>query len=170
MKQNAASRRLAREAREKIASILMTEVSDPRLDMITVTSCEVAIDRSLCRVYVAAQPGTYDEVLAGLESAKGRVRSLLGRTLTWRVTPELDFVIDTTTDEAMRITEALKNVPPTMGVPKDEFGYPIEQGELEGDGAVAADEATEDDDPDADDEEPEASEGLAATEDGPSQR
>ena len=126
MKQNAASRRLAREAREKIASILMLEVSDPRLDMITVTSCEVSIDRSLCRVYVAAQPGTYDDVLAGLESAKGRVRSLLGRSLTWRVTPELDFVIDTTTDEAMRITEALKNVPPTMAVPKDEFGYPIE--------------------------------------------
>lgn len=141
MKQNAASRRLAREAREKIASILMTEVSDPRLDMITVTSCEVAIDRSLCRVYVAAQPGTYEEVLAGLESAKGRVRSLLGRALTWRVTPELDFVIDTTTDEAMRITEALKNVPPTMGVPKDEFGYPLED----------ADEA-EDQDEDLDDE------------------
>ena len=71
-------------------------------------------------------PGTYEEVLAGLESAKGRIRSLLGRSLTWRVTPELFFVIDTSTDQAMRITEALKNVPPTMGVPKDEFGYPIE--------------------------------------------
>ena len=126
MKQNAATRRLARETREKIASILMLEVSDPRLDLITITSCEVSVDRSLCRVYVAAQPGTYDDVLAGLESAKGRIRSLLGRSLTWRVTPELDFVIDTTTDEAMRITEALKNVPPTMSVPKDEFGYPIE--------------------------------------------
>ena len=64
--------------------------------------------------------------MAGLESAKGRIRSLLGRSLTWRVTPELFFVIDTSTDQAMRITEALKNVPPTMGVPKDEFGYPIE--------------------------------------------
>lgn len=143
MKQNAASRRLAREAREKIASILMLEVSDPRLDMITITSCEVSIDRSLCRVYVAAQPGTYDDVLAGLESAKGRIRSLLGRSLTWRVTPELDFVIDTTTDEAMRITEALKNVPPTMAVPKDEFGYPLED-EADGESSEEDDASLED--------------------------
>lgn len=151
MKQNAASRRLAREAQEKIASILMLEVSDPRLDMITVTSCEVSIDRSLCRVYVAAQPGTYDDVLAGLESAKGRVRSLLGRSLTWRVTPELDFVIDTTTDEAMRITEALKNVPPTMSVPKDEFGYPLEDVEPGDEDDLDDDEADVDEDDSFDD-------------------
>lgn len=126
MKQNEATRRLAQEAREKIATILHTEISDPRLRDITITGCEVSVDRSLCKVYVAAPPGTYDEVMAGLESAKGRIRSLLGRSLSWRVTPELVFSIDTSTDEAMRITEALKNVPPTMAVPKDEFGYPIE--------------------------------------------
>lgn len=126
MKQTETTRRLAQEAREKIATILRQEISDPRLADVTVTGCEVSVDRSLCKVYVAAPPGTYEEVLAGLESAKGRIRSLLGRSLTWRVTPELFFVIDTSTDQAMRITEALKNVPPTMGVPKDEFGYPIE--------------------------------------------
>ena len=126
MKQTETTRRLAQEAREKIATILRQAISDPRLADVTVTGCEVSVDRSLCKVYVAAPPGTYEEVLAGLESAKGRIRSLLGRSLTWRVTPELFFVIDTSTDQAMRITEALKNVPPTMGVPKDEFGYPIE--------------------------------------------
>ena len=126
MKQTETTRRLAQEAREKIATILRQEISDPRLADVTVTGCEVSVDRSLCKVYVAAPPGTYEEVLAGLELAKGRIRSLLGRSLTWRVTPELFFVIDTSTDQAMRITEALKNVPPTMGVPKDEFGYPIE--------------------------------------------
>lgn len=125
MKQTEATRRLAQEAREKIATILQTELSDPRLDLVTVTDCEVSVDRSLCRVYVSAAPGTYDDVLAGLESAKGRIRSLLGRSLTWRVTPELMFAIDKSTDEAMRITELLKNVPPTMAVPKDEFGYPL---------------------------------------------
>lgn len=125
MKQNGSSRRLAKQAREVIASILMTEVSDPRLAMVTVTSCEVSVDRSLCRVYVAAPEGSYEEVTAGLESARGRIRALLGRAVDWRVTPDLDFRIDTTTDQAMRITEALKVVPPTLGVPKDEYGYPI---------------------------------------------
>ena len=64
-------------------------------------------------------------MLEGLQSAKGRIRSLLGRSLTWRVTPELIFQIDRSTDEAQRIAEALKNVPPTMSIPKDEFGYPL---------------------------------------------
>ena len=125
MKQNSATRRLAEEAREKIATILMMEISDPRLDLVTVTGCEVSVDRSVCKVWVSADPDSYDEVLEGLQSAKGRIRSLLGRSLTWRVTPELIFQIDRSTDEAQRIEEALKNVPPTMSIPKDEFGYPL---------------------------------------------
>ncbi len=126
MKQNSSTRRLAEEAREKIATILMMEISDPRLALVTVTGCEVSVDRSVCKVWVSADPESYGEVLEGLASAKGRIRSLLGRSLTWRVTPELIFQIDRSTDEAMRITEALKNVPPTMSIPKDEFGYPLE--------------------------------------------
>ncbi len=141
MKQNSSSRRLAKQAREIISTILLTEISDPRLAMVTVTDCEVSIDRSLCKVYVAAQPDTYEEVAEGLESAKGRIRTLLGHAIDWRVTPELDFHIDTTTDQAMRIAEALKNVPPTLGVEKDEFGYPIEDDE-----DVDADEDDEDGD------------------------
>lgn len=139
MKQNSATRRLAEEAREKIATILMMEISDPRLDLVTVTGCEVSVDRSVCKVWVSADPDSYDEVLEGLQSAKGRIRSLLGRSLTWRVTPELIFQIDRSTDEAQRIAEALKNVPPTMSIPKDEFGYPL-PAEEEGSDADKSDE------------------------------
>ena len=139
MKQNSATRRLAEEAREKIATILMMEISDPRLDLVTLTGCEVSVDRSVCKVWVSADPDSYDEVLEGLQSAKGRIRSLLGRSLTWRVTPELIFQIDRSTDEAQRIAEALKNVPPTMSIPKDEFGYPL-PAEEEGSDADESDE------------------------------
>ena len=139
MKQNSATRRLAEEAREKIATILMMEISDPRLDLVTVTGCEVSVDRSVCKVWVSADPDSYNEVLEGLQSAKGRIRSLLGRSLTWRVTPELIFQIDRSTDEAQRIAEALKNVPPTMSIPKDEFGYPL-PAEEEGSDADESDE------------------------------
>jgi ribosome-binding factor A len=125
MKQNSSSRKLNAEARAKIASILLTEVADPRLDLITVTGCEVSIDRSLCKVYIAAPKERYDQVRVGLESARKRVRYLLGRSLDWRVTPELVFIIDATTDEAERIEKALRNVPETLGIPKDEDGNPI---------------------------------------------
>lgn len=114
MKQIPSSRKTNEIARERIAQTLLTQVSDPRLAMVTVTGCEVAIDRSVCNVYISADRASYDEVAAGLESAKGRIRYLLGKGLGWRLTPELRFIIDTTVDEAERIAEALKTVPPTM--------------------------------------------------------
>lgn len=125
MKQNQHSRRTNEIAREKLATIMLFEVSDPDLQLVTVTGVEVSVDKSFMRAYVSCDDSRYDEVSAALERAKGRIRSFLGHALGWRVTPELAFQIDTTTDEAERISRALENVPPTLGVEKDENGYPI---------------------------------------------
>lgn len=125
MKQNQFSRRTNEIAREKLSWILLFEISDPDLQLVTVTSCEVSVDKSFMRAYVSCESDRYEKVLAALKRAKGRIRSLLGHALNWRVTPELDFKIDTTTDEAERIAQALEVVPPTLGVEKDEFGYPL---------------------------------------------
>lgn len=95
-------------ARAALALILLTEVSDPRLDLVTVTEVEVSKDRSIANVYVTAAANRYAEVSAGLASAKGRLRSLLGAQLDWRVTPELRFFIDEGIDHAQTITNALQ--------------------------------------------------------------
>ena len=125
MKQTSSTRKLNEEARSRIASILLTEVSDPRLALVTVTGCEVAVDRSLCKVYISTDRNRYEQVAKALDRAKGRIRYLLGQGLGWRVTPELVFVIDSSVDEAERISQALKNVPATMSIPKDEDGNPL---------------------------------------------
>ena len=125
MKQNATTRRLGEQLKQKLGYILLFEVSDPRLDLVNITGVEVAQDRSYARVFVSCEAERYDEVLEALAAAKGRIRSLLAHALDWRVVPELDFRIDRSTDEAERIAVALENVPPTMGVEKDEDGYPI---------------------------------------------
>lgn len=114
MKEHPGSRRLNEQGREVVSAILFDSVSDPRLDMVTVTGTDVSRDRSVMNVYVSAAPDRYDEVLEGLESAKGRIRSELGQRITWRVTPELRFFIDESVDEARRIQEILADVPPTM--------------------------------------------------------
>jgi ribosome-binding factor A len=134
MKQNSNSRRMAELAREKLGYILLFEVSDPDLDLVTLTGCEVSLDKSILRAYVSCEESRYDDVRAALSRAKGRIRSLLGHALGWRVTPDIVFEIDTTTDEAERIARALEDVPATLSVEKDEFGYPVvdpKQGESE---------------------------------------
>ena len=133
MKQNQHSRRTNEQARVKLANILLFEISDPDLALVTITGVEVSVDKSYLRAYVSCDAERYDEVEAALARAKGRIRSLLGRSLGWRVTPELDFRIDTTTDEAERISRALEDAPATLSVEKDEFGYPIEPSAAEKD-------------------------------------
>ena len=125
MKQTPATRRAGEQLREKLGYILLYEIADPRLDLVNITGVEVSIDHTYAKVYVACGADEYDEVLEALESAKGRVRSLLARSLDWRQVPELDFRIDRSTDQAERISKALENVPPTIYVEKDEEGYPL---------------------------------------------
>ena len=126
MKQNSLTRRLSAQLREKLGYILLFEISDPRLDLITLTGVEVAQDRSFARIFVSCEGERYEEVMEALDAARGRIRSLLARSLDWRVTPELECRIDRSTDEAERIARALENVPETLAVEKDEEGYPIE--------------------------------------------
>lgn len=133
MKQNQHSRRTNEQARVKLANILLFEISDPDLALVTITGVEVSVDKSYLRAYVSCDAERYDEVEAALARAKGRIRSILGRSLGWRVTPELDFRIDTTTDEAERISRALEDAPATLSVEKDEFGYPVEPSAAEKD-------------------------------------
>ena len=125
MKQTPATRRLSEQLREKLGYILLYEIADPRLDLVTITGVEVAQDRSYARIFVSCDADRYEEVLGALAQAKGHIRSLLARALDWRIVPELDFRIDRSTDEAMRIAAALENVPPTIGVAKDEEGYTV---------------------------------------------
>ena len=136
MKQNKGSRRTNEIAREKLASILLFEISDPDLALVTLTGVEVSVDKSFMRAYVSCEPERYESVSVALQRAKGRMRSILGKSLGWRVTPEIAFAIDTTTDEAERIAIALENVPATMAVEKDDDGYPISPVEDEEDGGV----------------------------------
>ncbi|PKQ29047.1 MAG: ribosome-binding factor A [Actinobacteria bacterium HGW-Actinobacteria-10] len=116
MKQTPRTRKLNESVREAIASILLDEIADPRLDLITVTGVSVSPDIMQANVYVTAHgdEARYREVLEGLESAKGRIRSLVGQRIKSRFTPELRFFIDESVDAGMRMNEALKQVPPTM--------------------------------------------------------
>ena len=114
MKQTQHTRRFNAEAKAAVARVLQEQVSDADLAFVSISSVEVAPDKSFMRVYVSADPESYDAVLQALRRAKGFIRSCLAQELSWRIVPELDFKIDTTEDYASRIEEALKQRPPFM--------------------------------------------------------
>lgn len=108
MKQGSSSRKVNEQARQILADILLFEVSDPRLRDVTITGCEVSFDRSYCNVFYTTTPGRYESAAAAFDKARGRIRSLMSKRQSWRVTPELRFILDEAIDEAERIDRALK--------------------------------------------------------------
>jgi ribosome-binding factor A len=114
MRSTPRTRRLGEIIKEALADVLATEVSDPRLDFVTVTSVDVSVDLKVADVYVTTHgdEARYARMIEGLRSADGRIRTGLGKRVVLRTIPELRYHVDTSVDESMRIAEALKTPPP----------------------------------------------------------
>jgi ribosome-binding factor A len=99
---------------ELIAELLGKEIRDPRVRAVTITAAKVTKDLRHARIYFNLLGGREDksEVLAGLESATGFIRSKIGKQLNLRFVPTLEFFYDETPDEAQRIEDLLKQVKP----------------------------------------------------------
>ncbi len=106
---------------EEINSIIMYELSDPRVADIGVTMVDVAPDLTTARVFVTPFYEDVDtrEVLAGLKAAHGFIRSQLAQRIKVRRMPELIFKIDRSYLEARRIDEILDSLPTTVENPTE---------------------------------------------------
>ena len=92
----ARARRLAVRIREIVASTLEHQVKDPRLGMVTITDAKVTPDLREATLYYTVY-GTDEERQSSamaLESAKGVLRSQVGRQTGVRYTPSLQFIAD----------------------------------------------------------------------------
>jgi ribosome-binding factor A len=102
-------RRHAERVRELVASVARTQIKDPRLGMLTITDARLTGDLRDATVYytvfgdAAAKAGT----AAALDSAKGLLRSTVGRALGLRHSPSLTFVLDEVQDHAEHIDDLL---------------------------------------------------------------
>lgn len=103
--------RLGGEIRELVAQIVAS-LKDPRVGFVTVTRAELTSDYRLARIFVGiwGTDAERDKTLAALKQASGFVRRELGRRLTIRHTPEVQFVYDKGLDAADRVARALDEV------------------------------------------------------------
>ena len=99
------ARRANEQVREHVANILLFDVSDPRLQMVTITGCDVSPDKRNAKIYYTTDKGKYEEVAESFEKAKGFIRKLLGDRLGWRVVPSVNFYLDPSVDMGEKIAE-----------------------------------------------------------------
>jgi ribosome-binding factor A len=105
----ARARRLAVRIREIIATALETQVKDPRLGLVTVTDARLSPDLMDATVFytVYGDDAERESSAAALESARGVLRSLVGRLTGVKNTPTLAFVHDELPEGAKHLDDLL---------------------------------------------------------------
>jgi ribosome-binding factor A len=101
--------RLAALIQETLAEALATQVKDPRVGFVTLTGVTVSPDGSHAAIRVSIM-GTDEQktsALAGLESARGFLRTHLAGAMSVRTVPELHFHLDRGQEHAQRINQLL---------------------------------------------------------------
>ncbi len=109
---NRRSDRVRAAMRQEISSILQKDLKDPRLGFVTVIDVEVSGDLQHVKVYVSILGDADSKALTmqALESAKGYIRSEIGRRVPLRLTPELHFVHDTSMEHGAHILRVLSEI------------------------------------------------------------
>jgi ribosome-binding factor A len=102
-------RRHAERIRELVASVVRTQVKDPRLGMITITDARLTADLRDATVFytVLGDAAAKASTAAALDSANGLLRSTVGKALGLRHSPSLTFVLDDVQDHAKHIDDLL---------------------------------------------------------------
>ena len=98
----ATSRRAARLAdmiMHELARIMVEDIQDPRLQLITISGVRLNRDMSVAEVLYTHIHGQSEDITQALSKAKGFLRSSLGQKLRLRFVPELRFVWDTFLEE-----------------------------------------------------------------------
>jgi ribosome-binding factor A len=121
----ARQQRIGAEMQRVLAELISREVRDPRVGMVTLTAVQVAPDLSVARVLFVPFGGRQEiaEVQEGLARAAGYLRGEVGRRLSLRHAPRLEFVFDESIERADRLTrlidDAVRNEP-SPGDPRDD--------------------------------------------------
>jgi ribosome-binding factor A len=103
-------RRINEVLREVIGSAIASELSDPRIGFVTVTSVETSPDLRSARVHVSVlgDEDAREEALAGLRSSHGILQAKIAAETRMKRTPTLSFEYDPTVERGMRISRLLE--------------------------------------------------------------
>ncbi len=103
--------RINDDIKRELASMIPT-LKDPRVrGLISITRVDTTTDLRYCKVYVSIlNKDDVQEVMRGLKSSAGYLRRELGRRMTLRYTPELQFIADDSIDRGARLIQMMNEL------------------------------------------------------------
>ena len=102
-------RRINVQMREVIGAAISSDLNDPRIGFVTVTSVETSPDLRTARVYVSVLGSAEekDATLTGLRSSHGVIQARIASETRMKRTPTLTFHYDDTVEKGFRISRLL---------------------------------------------------------------
>ncbi len=102
-------RRVNEVIREVLGVAITTEVKDPRVGFVTITSVETSPDLRTARVFVSVlgTEAERDETLEGLRSSHGFLQAKIADELRIKRTPTLTFIYDDSIEKGDRVSRLL---------------------------------------------------------------
>ncbi|WP_413316398.1 30S ribosome-binding factor RbfA [Agrococcus sp. 1P02AA] len=109
MGENPRARKIADRIREITVNALEREVKDPRLGFVTITDVRVTGDLQHASVFytVYGSDEEREDTAKALTSATGVVRREIGKGLSLRLTPSIEFILDALPENASTIEHLL---------------------------------------------------------------
>ncbi|MFC0038973.1 30S ribosome-binding factor RbfA [Actinomadura rayongensis] len=105
----ARARKLADRIQQIVAEMLERRIKDPRLGFVTITDTRITHDLRDATVFytVYGSEAERAETAAALESAKGVIRTEVGKRTGVRHTPSITFTLDALMENAAHIDDLL---------------------------------------------------------------
>nr|UXE45574.1 ribosome-binding factor A [uncultured bacterium] len=127
------SLRMAEAIREVVSQAILFQVSDPRVQGVTVLHAEVTGDLRNATVFVSIMgtPAEQETAMRGLRSATGFLQSLVAARLQTRSTPVLAFKKDEGIKKSVEMSRLIEE---TLAADRRARGEEEEAGPAEGEG------------------------------------
>jgi len=102
----------AEAIREVVATAILTEIRDPRVQDVTVIGVEVDPDMRNAKVRVSIMGDEKQETLSlrGLQHAAGYLQSRIAERIETRYTPRLTFKVDKGLNNALEVSRILEQL------------------------------------------------------------
>ena len=112
MSQSHRSQKVADRIKVVVAQLLEGKIKDPRLGFVTITDTRVTGDLQHASIFytVLGDDEQRESTAAALESARGVIRSAVGKDLGVRVTPSIQFFPDALPESALALESLLETV------------------------------------------------------------
>ena len=103
------ARRVGHLLQRELATLIVSDVADPRIRRVSITEVSVTRDLKLATVFVTntGDDTQKPEILGVLNRAAGYLRHLLGQRVYLRVTPELRFRYDTSIERGIALSNLI---------------------------------------------------------------